>query len=326
MCTALSLISKQNEVFFGRTMDFSHELNPEIYIVPKNYEWHSMIDSNVITNKYKFIGTGQNVGKVVFADGMNEKGLGVAVLYFSGYAKFDSEINFEKQSLSNLEVVTYLLGNCESIDDVIHKLPSIQIIGVKDPITNAVAPLHWIVTDRSGDTITIEKTQNGMEVLNNPVGVLANSPNLSWHLTNLRNYLSVSPNQIEETKWDNFTLLPFSQGGGTFGLPGDYTSPSRFVRVAFQKNYLELPETREETLVSCFHLLETVSIPKGVVITSRNTPDYTQYTVFMNLNTGDYFFTTYLDTGIKKANINDYNINQVKSLGKLKRKVEIKNI
>lgn len=108
MCTAISLISKQKEIYFGRNMDFSYELNPEIYIFPKNYEWNSIASSIKIKNQYQFIGTGQNIGKIVFTDGMNEKGLGVAVLYFPGYAVFDAEKDINKISISSLEVVEYL--------------------------------------------------------------------------------------------------------------------------------------------------------------------------------------------------------------------------
>ncbi|MDD2208766.1 MAG: linear amide C-N hydrolase [Bacilli bacterium] len=42
MCTAMTLQSKNNEVFFGRTMDFSYEISPEVYIVPAGYEWISL--------------------------------------------------------------------------------------------------------------------------------------------------------------------------------------------------------------------------------------------------------------------------------------------
>ena len=88
MCTAMSVVFKKNELLFGRTMDFSHELNPEIYIVPGNYEWSNSLNNYRIYNKYKFIGTGQDIGKITFADGVNEKGLAVAALYFQGFANF----------------------------------------------------------------------------------------------------------------------------------------------------------------------------------------------------------------------------------------------
>lgn len=326
MCTAMSLISKKNEVFFGRTMDFSFELDPQIYIVPKNYEWQSMVSSVRIKNKYQFIGTGQNIENIVFADGMNEMGLGVATLYFPEYAFYDTDVKKNKLSIAHLELVTYLLGNCATTEDVIKHISLVQLMGVKDSITNTIAPLHWIVSDKGGSTITLENTHNGMEICNNPIGVLANSPNFLWQYTNLRNYTNLSPIQKEESDWKNIILSPFGQGAGTYGLPGDYTSPSRFVKLAFEKSFLDFSDDREKTLMSCFRVMNAISIPKGVVVTKRDTFDYTQYTVFMNLNTGDYYFNTYLNCEIKKANINDNRTTQIISLGKLKQKIQINHI
>lgn len=326
MCTAMSLTSKEKEIFFGRTMDFSFELNPEVYIVPKDYEWNSMASGLKIKNKYQFIGTGQNIGNVVFVDGMNEKGLGVAALYFTDYAVYDKTIKQNKISIAQLELVSYLLGNCNTTENVIKHLSSLQLIGIEDSITNTVAPLHWLVSDKSGNTITLENTHKGMEIYNNPIGVLSNSPNFPWHYINLKNYLNISPIQEEVVKWNNIVLTPFGQGAGTLGLPGDYTPPSRFVRVAFQKSFIELANNREESLMACFRVMNTVSIPKGIVLTKSNKPDYTQYTMFMNLNTGDYYFNTYLNSEIKTANLYDNKSSNIISLGKLKQKIQINHI
>lgn len=326
MCTAMSLVSKNNETFFGRTMDFSYELNPQVYIIPKNYAWKSIISDTKIKNKYQFIGTGQNIESIIFADGMNEMGLGAAVLYFPDYAFYDNNLKSNKISIAHLELVSYLLGNCASTKDVIKHMAFIQLIGIPDSITNTIAPLHWIVSDKSGSTITIENTRRGTEIYNNPIGVLANSPNFTWHLTNLRNYINISPIQKEKSNWKNIILTPFGQGAGTLGLPGDFTPPSRFIRLAFEKSFLEISDNNEETLMSCFRVMNSISIPKGVVLTKRNTADYTQYTVFMNLNTGDYYFNTYLNSEIKKANIKDNQTKKIISLGKLKQKIQIKHI
>lgn len=326
MCTALSIVSKQKEVYFGRTMDFWYPLDPELYIVPKNYKWHSSISSNIYTNKYSFIGIGQPIEELHFADGMNEKGLGVAALYFPGYAYFHTKIDENKISIASVEMVTYLLSTCANISDVISIAPSLHLVGTKDLITNTIAPLHWIVADKSGNTVTIEHNKTGLHILENPIGVLANSPDFSWHYTNLRNYMNVSPNSPSPKKWSGVTLTQFGQGGGTFGLPGDFTSPSRFIRISFAKSYLELPESREETLLACFHLMKLVSIPKGIITTNNNLLDYTQYTTFMNLNTGDYYFNTYYNEEIKYANILDNKTDKILSLGKLKKLENIQHI
>ena len=84
---------------------------------------------------------------------------------------------------------------------------------------------------------------------------------------------------------------------------GDYTPPSRFVRTAFLKTHTHIPAGREEAALTCFHIMESVSIPKGPVITGRNTPDYTQYTAFINLSSREYFFRTYDNSCITSASL-----------------------
>lgn len=328
MCTAMSVKTKNNEYIFGRTMDFSYELDPEVYIVPRQYEWINSLNNSKIYNKYKFIATGQDIGKIVFVDGMNEKGLAVAALYFQGFAYFNtlSEKRNSHTPIGTIELVGFLLGNCSNIEEVINTINNIDIIGMEDSITHSVAPLHWIVQDKSGRCITIEKTRKGLEIFNNPLQVLANSPNFEWHMTNLRNYINLSPKQIEQTKWESVELSQFGQGGGSIGLPGDYTSPSRFVRTAFQKSCIALLNMDYNAVNMCFNIMKGVFIPKGVILTNRGTYDYTQYTVFMNLNTGDYYFNTHDNSQILTANINDSKSLNIISLGKLKQVSDFKHI
>lgn len=323
MCTALSLIAKNNNVFFGRTMDFSYELDPEVYIVPRNYTWNNGINNCEITNKYKFIGIGQNIGNVTFADGTNELGLAGAVLYFPGYADYNSYDNKKNNIyIGSTDLINYILGNCSDINDTIKVLNSINITGKEDAITNSIAPLHWLFIDKNNNCITVEKTSNGLKIFNNELKVLANSPAFDWHMTNLRNYLNVNPNQLERVFWKDVLLSPFGQGAGTTGLPGDYTSPSRFVRTAFLKSFTSIPLTNDEAINTCFNIMKSVSIPRGVVITKRGTDDYTQYTAFMNINTGDYYFNTYSNNQILKANINSVNDNNIVKIGKIKYQIK----
>lgn len=151
--------------------------------------------------------------------------------------------------------------------------------------------------------MVIEKTADGLHLMDNPVGVLSNSPDFQWHLTNLRNYMNLSPTQKQSQTWGSLELTPLGQGGGSFGLPGDYTPPSRFVRTAFLKTHTPIPAGRDEAALTCFHIMESVSIPKGPVITDRNTPDYTQYTAFINLSSREYFFKTYGSSCITSASL-----------------------
>lgn len=329
MCTALTLQSQQGETFFGRTMDFSYDIEPMLYVLPKNFEWYNVLNSTGFYNPYSIIGIGQEKdGLFTFFDGVNEKGFAAAALYFAGFAKFDTQVTLKgKQPVSSLDVLHYILGKCESVDQLAEILEKIYIVGLPDPLTHTVAPLHWIAADKSGKCVVIEQTEQGMKLLPNPLGVMTNSPNFEWHMTNLRNYMGVSQKQMSEVYWGDVRLVPFGQAGGTMLLPGGYTSPERFVRTAFLKTHVQLPEDKNEAVVTCFNLMNSVTIPKGVVITAHNTSDYTKYIAFINTNTCQYYFRTYDNPQIVTVSLADYQaVTQAVCIGALSRPVKFEKM
>ena len=304
MCTSITLLNAQGENFFGRTMDFSYDIEPELYVLPRNYVWNGAYGGQRMQNLYAILGVGQEDGPLfAFYDGVNEKGFAAACLYFAGYAAYEAKPMPGKMPVASMDFLHYLLANCASVEDLEKLVAQVSIIGVPDPITNTAAPLHWIATDRSGKSVVVERTEQGTRVYPNPIGVMANSPEFPWHMTNLRTYAQVSPRQAAENQWGNLTLKPFGQGAGTSLLPGGYTSPERFARAAYLKTHLPTPQTREETVMACFHVMESVSIPKGAVISNRETFDYTRYTVFLNTKTCECYFKTYENSQIHTASL-----------------------
>lgn len=305
MCTAITLQSQEGETFFGRTMDFSYNIQPRLYTIPESYVWNNTLNGNRIQDNYSFIGMGQELdGLLGFFDGVNEKGFAAATLYFAGYAQYNTlEDDQDVVQIASFDFLHYILGKCATIADLKTLLENISIVGLQDPVTQTVAPLHWIAVDKSGKCVVIEQTERGLELFPNPIGVMANSPDFQWHMTNLTNYMGASPKQMSETYWGNIRLTPFGQAGGTTLLPGGYTSPERFVRTAYLKTHVPIPQNRIESVLSCFHIMESVTIPKGAVITARNTYDYTKYTAFINTSTCEYFFKTYDDIQVRTAKL-----------------------
>ncbi|WP_312355794.1 choloylglycine hydrolase family protein [Aminipila sp.] len=330
MCTAITLQSQQNETFFGRTMDFSYDIDPHLYIVPKDYVWDNVLNMRPVRDYYSFIGIGQKLdGLLGFFDGVNEKGFAAAALYFAGYAKYDALPTYQTaEQIASFDFLHYILGRCASIDDLNEAVKNLSIVGLPDPVTQTVAPLHWIAVDRGGKCVVIEQTERGLHLFDNPIGVMSNSPDFQWHMTNLRNYMDVSPKQRNEAFWGKVQLKPFGQGGGTMPLPGGYTAPERFVRTAYLKTHVSVPEDRTDAVISCFHIMESVSIPKGAVITDRNTYDYTKYTAFMNTSTCEYFFKTADNIQVSTAGLfmGCTQCTQLTSLGKLNRPIYFEKI
>lgn len=319
MCTAITLRTMQRENFFGRTMDFSYPIEPGLYVMPKNHEWVSLLTRKKYINRYSFISIGQETNGILgFFDGVNERGFAAAALYFEGYANYDLPIK-DKEPVDSVDFLHYILGRCGSVNDLKILLKNIRIVGMPDPVTKTAAPLHWIATDKSGQCAVIEQTKAGLEVIDNPVGVLANSPGFQWHMTNLRNYAEVSITQQKDASWGNTSLPPFGQGAGTRHLPGSFTSPDRFVRTAFLKTHVLTPKNRAEAIMTCFHITNSVFIPKGIILTDRGTYDYTKYIAFLNTNTCEYYFKTYENNQIRTARLRDYHTHGTQPifLGKL---------
>lgn len=297
MCTAITLSAKSGEILLGRTMDFSYPLSPALHKIRAGTLWHSGQCAAHFRTKYAFCGIGQDLPPLTFADGINSEGFSAAVLYFAGYAAYDNKTDAKASvCLTSTEVVFFLLGMCKNVEEAVTAFETMRIVGVPDSVTGAVAPLHWILADCSGRCVVVEKTASGLHRYENNVGVLANSPDFSWHMTNLRNYINLIPTQTERAEWGNGVVLTqFGQGGGTSFLPGGFASPDRFVRAAWLKSHILEPKDSVDALRAGFHILGNVSLPKGCVVTERGSIDYTQYIVFYNLTSGEVSFRMYND-------------------------------
>ena len=65
--------------------------------------------------------------------------------------------------------------------------------------------------------------------------MLTNNSPFDEQLFNLNNYMHLSPKSPKNSFSDKLELKTYSRGMGALGLPGDLSSQSRFVLVAFTK-------------------------------------------------------------------------------------------
>ncbi|MCO7125330.1 choloylglycine hydrolase family protein [Sporolactobacillus shoreicorticis] len=293
MCTSLTLQTKDGHHLFGRTMDFAMDLNQRVIITPRRYKWDN-ITQETITAKLGVVGMGTDQqGKVTFADGLNESGLACATLYLPGFASYNKEAASDKTNLPPQDFVLWCLTQFNSVQAVKEAMTRVAFLDVPLPALGVTPPLHWILSDKSGACIVIEATGKGVQIYDNPVGVMTNSPEFDWHLQNLRQYIGLQSQQFAPTQWIDLKLSAFSQGSGSFGLPGDFTPPSRFVRAAFLKQNLTGIDNEANGITGLLHVLSNCSLPKGVVVTPDNAEDYTLYTSAMCLESGTYYYQSY---------------------------------
>ena len=139
--------------------------------------------------------------------------------------------------------------------------------------------IHWRVDDAEGNSIVIEYLHGTLMIHNNTVGVLTNDPPFDWHLHNLGTYSHLQPTSSTVNFPTNtgafeinseIGIVPSHPGTSTntLGLPGDYTSESRFVKMFYLTQFALFHnpmQTIEAAIPTISGLLNTVFIPIGTV-------------------------------------------------------------
>jgi choloylglycine hydrolase len=287
-------------------MDFSHPLEETPTFIPRNFAWKSDANNVYYKSKYAYIGAGGELNSLYFVtDGVNEHGLSAAELYLPGEECYQEEVVEGKLNLAPHEFLMWILGNCKSIEEVEELAPTVNLISIRVPEMGIITPLHWIISDTTGRCVVIEPTEPTLHVMENPVGTMTNTPRLEWHIENLRNYLHVRPEQYESRNYGDYRANPFSQGTGTSGLPGGYTPPERFIRATFFKENIEPAKDESEGISNAYHILNTVRIPKGIVVTGVGAKDYSLYIGSMCNESRTYYYSSYENHEIVKLILSD---------------------
>ena len=305
MCTSFTYEDADGKWYLSRTMDFDFDMGARPVVIPRGYRFKAAVDAEGIVAKFGFVGSGRQVGEYAVVDGVNEHGFGAATLYLVE-SKYNEAPVAGKQNLASYEMVPYLLGNYTTVSELRDHLDDINIVAVANAFMgNIVVPLHWIVADDTGDCAVLEQTGAGLELFDNPVGVMTNSPDFGWHLQNLKNYPQLQPTQAPARKYGTLNVHGFGAGTGAAGLPGDYTSVSRFVRMAFMREVGEKVSGQANAVNTISHLMNSVDIPRGAKLMDNLSADYSQYRAYCSLSDRTYFLQPYDDQTITRVQLTE---------------------
>lgn len=314
MCTSIIINTEDNNNILARTLDLSENIYLKVTFIPRNYTWINESDNSSNKTKYALIGMASKAyNHPIFSDGVNEKGLTCASLYLNKLARFNKNNSSTKINIVAYNFVLWVLSKFQSLDEVIYALKNINLVGNFEGINVEVPYLHWILSDKSSKSIVIEKTCEGLQVYDNPIGVLTNSPDFNTQVMNLYNYVSITPYQKEENMWGALKLQSLSEGTGGLGLPGDFTSQSRFVRAAFLRNIIESSLDEVSGIINAFKILSNCTLLKGTVI-NNNTFTYSRYTCGACSESCTYYYSMYESNEINAISLfkEDLNSDKIK--------------
>jgi choloylglycine hydrolase len=262
-----------------------------VTITPRNYEFHfremgdlkthhAIIGMAFVTDDYP-----------LYYDAVNEKGLGIAGLNFVGNAVYRAHQD-GKDNIAQFELIPWILGQCASVEEAEAFIKKINILNTPYSDRLPLAALHWMISD-SSRSITVESVADGIRVYDNPVGVLTNNPPFDKQMFALNNYRYLSPKSPENRFSKDLDLELYSRGMGAMGLPGDLSSQSRFIRVAYTKMNSFSDETENASVSQFFHILGSVDQQRGCCDLGDDKFEITLYTSCCNATRGIYYYTTY---------------------------------
>ena len=316
-CTGLTIKGTDGSVVAARTLEFAIPLHSNVIMVPRGIQMTGMLPGNKKglqwASKYAFIGANA-ADYPVIVDGLNEKGLYFGIFFFPSIAKFE-KLSAENSSraIAPVQLGNWVLSNFSTVEEVKKNINDIAVIDFPGGF-EGLGPMayHFSIIDANGNAIVIEPIDGKLVVHKNTLGVITNDPEYEWHMTNIRNYVNLSPVNPDDLKLGSDTFRALSQGYGLHGLPGDFSAPSRFVRVAFFKSLLPPFRNSDDGIFNAFHILNNFDIPMGSsenVSGRKKTYDMTQWTSANDLAKKRYYFRTYDDYGIKVINLLELNLN-----------------
>ena len=285
MCTAVTYKNR----YFGRNLDYDCSFGESVVITPREFPF-AFPDGRVMEKHHALIGMAHvSENYPLYYDAMNEKGLVMAGLLFAGNAVYQKPAVF-RDNIPSWALIPWVLGQCETVAEAKKLLETTNLTDT--PFSEALppTPLHWMIADQK-EAITVEWTAEGRKIYENPVGVLTNNPPFPFHLQNLCQYLNLTAEQAENRFSEKIPLHSFSRGMGAIGLPGDWSSASRFVRGAFVR--LHAVSAPAEDIGQVFHILSSVEQPMGCVRLGENTYERTLYSSCFDFVEGSYYCRTY---------------------------------
>lgn len=300
MCTAVVFQSKDR--YFGRNLDLERGYGEQVVITPRGFLFeHGSF--RLEPNHHAMIGMAAVLdGFPLYYEATNEMGLSMAGLNFPGNAYYGEAVQ-EKDNIPPYAFIPWILGRCGDLEAAKQLLRNLHLVGEDFDPQLPASPLHWMISDKKG-SIVVESTVEGMKVWDNPFEVLSNNPPFDYHRMHLNNFMGLGVGPTVSEFSGKYPLHNYSLGLGAMGLPGDFSSSSRFVKAFFVKENSQCREDENSSVHQFFHILNSVAMPRGCVWTEHGY-EYTRYSSCCNVDRGIYYYTTYEEPSIKSVNLFD---------------------
>ena len=273
-CTRVLWNSNKLAVFAGRTMDWPESTQPLLTVFPRGMNRdggragpETVVAQNPArwTSRYGSLVT--TIYGIGTADGLNERGLGVHMLYL-GATDFGQR-DPGKPGLQAGLWAQYALDNAATVSEALDALAGVQIVMVS--AHGHDSNVHLALEDATGDSAIIEWL-GGKAVVHHG-----------------RQFAIMTNDPVYDEQLALLAKLDFSHPTSDMPLPGNVNPRDRFVRADYFLSLLPAPTDEREAVAGVFAIARNVSVPFGAPY--KNFGIYnTEYRTVMNLTGRRYYF------------------------------------
>lgn len=317
-CTGISLAAKDGSRIVARTVEWSASSMQCGYVVTPRGHLHQSLtptgtDGMKYSSVYGYVGIYTEYEPFV-VEGINEAGLSAGLFFFPQYGEYAPYRPSNKaKTLCDMQFVSWVLSQFSSIDQLKEALKGVDLV----TLDHKIGAVHWRISEPGGRMVVLEVVGGKPHFYENELGVLTNSPEFPWHITNLNNYVNLVRGAVpnHEIK-SGVELRAIGGGSGMIGLPGDFTPPSRFVRATFFQTTAPVWDTGFETVLQAFHILNNFDIPIGMQRAADENhdrlPSATQFTAVTDQTAMKLYYRTAWNSNIRCINLMDIDFRKVK--------------
>lgn len=285
MCTSLLYFDANERAYLGRTLELSLDLPYQVAFFPKELPVSSEVKGHpklswtmrhtviAVTMPISPSTLGKAFGSadLKIVEGLNDAGLTFSVQSYSQTSGPQEPFDSTHPALSAADLGTFILGQFSSVAEVKAALTDMPIVLESIAILGGLKmPFHYSVHDATGASLVIEFHHGVRTIYENPVGVLTNAPQFSWHLTNLNNYTFLTNIDRSKARFLDYEVEQPGSGIAKAGLPGTDTSVDRFIRAVFYAQFAEKQSDPDRAVQMVAHIMNNFDRPRGITIDPPN--------------------------------------------------------
>lgn len=302
MCTAIGL--QLEDAYFGRNLDLEGSFGERAVITPRNFRLQFRLNAPLVMH-YAMVGMARVAdGYPLYAEAMNEKGVAMAGLNFPFNAVYENEPNLSLDNVAPFEVIPWILGQAGSLKEAKTLCERLCVVGVPFSQELPLTPLHWLISDGKA-SLVLETMAEGVRIYENPVNTLTNNPPFLHHLASLASFCNLTNKAVSDAFSAVAGKTAKGLGNGARGLPGDFSSPSRFIRAAWLLRYCtgDTSGSMGAHVGRVFEILSSVAPIKGCVLSEEERVHYTVYSCCANLTRRIFYLKTEADPQIRQVRL-----------------------